>query len=238
MCLRCSPRLRRRARRHDPEKLPATRIQDLQYGDVLFYYYQEDDFEALTRLLAYQHWTRCRTTRTMRSLLPAGCTCRLGMYNEAGDDFRELLTMDVPTGVRNRAWFYLGKIWYARGYLDKAEDALRKIKGAAAGAGGAEGTPAGQRADAPGQASTRRSRCSRPAREPPWLAYAQFNLGVALVRAKRLAEADPYLTAVGTMVPATTELLALRDRANLALGFAYLQANQPARRGCRWSACA
>ena len=25
------------ARRHDPEKLPVTRIRDLHYGDVLFY---------------------------------------------------------------------------------------------------------------------------------------------------------------------------------------------------------
>ena len=29
------------ARRHDPEKLPETRIRDLHYGDVLFYYLPE-----------------------------------------------------------------------------------------------------------------------------------------------------------------------------------------------------
>ena len=31
------------------------------------------------------------------------------------------------------------------------------------------------------------------------MAYAGFNLGVALVRAGRLAEADPILTPVGTL---------------------------------------
>src|SRR2546430_10943713 len=62
-----------------------------------------------------------------------------------------------------------------------------------------------------------------------WSAYARFNLGVALVRNGRLDDADPFLSAVGTMFAATAELAALRDRANLALGFAYLQANQPAR---------
>src|SRR5438105_7719712 len=40
-----------------------------------------------------------------------------------------LLTNDVPTGVRNRAWFYLAQVWYARGYLDRAEEALRKVNG-------------------------------------------------------------------------------------------------------------
>ena len=32
-----------------------------------------------------------------------------------------------------------------------------------------------------------------------WMAYAGFNLGVALVRAGRLPEADPILTQVGTL---------------------------------------
>ena len=52
---------------------------------------------------------------------------------------------------------------------------------------------------------------------------------MALVRAKRLNDADPFLSGVGTMLPSTTELASLRDRANLALGYAYLQADQPAR---------
>ena len=42
-----------------------------------------------------------------------------------------------------------------------------------------------------------------------------------------MPEADANLTAVGTLNSGQPELLALRDRANLALGFAYLQANQP-----------
>ena len=37
------------------------------------------------------------------------------------------------------------------------------------------------------------------------MAYASFNLGVALVRANRLAEADPILTAVGTLNTASPE---------------------------------
>src|SRR2546430_15864225 len=46
------------ARQHDAEKLPITHVRDLHYGDALFYFYQDDDFAALTRLLAYEHWGR------------------------------------------------------------------------------------------------------------------------------------------------------------------------------------
>ncbi len=117
------------ARRHDPEKLPETRIRDLHYGDVLFYFFQDDDFEAITRLTAYQHWNYVPHHEAEGQLLLGGLYLSLGMHNEAGERFQALLTDDVPTGVRNRAWFYLAQIWYARGYLDKASEALRKING-------------------------------------------------------------------------------------------------------------
>jgi hypothetical protein len=60
-----------------------------------------------------------------------------------------------------------------------------------------------------------------------WLAYAQYNLGVALVRKGLVIEADPFLSTVGTIESGRRELRSLRDRANLALGYAYLQNDQP-----------
>jgi len=38
----------------DPNGLPPHAIKDLHYGDVLFYFYQDDYFQAITRLLAAQ----------------------------------------------------------------------------------------------------------------------------------------------------------------------------------------
>jgi hypothetical protein len=213
---------------HDPQQLAPIRVQDLQYGDVLFHYYQQDDFEALTRLLAYQHWHQLPHHELDSQLLLGGLYLSLGLYNEAGERFSRLLTPDVPQGVRNRAWFYLGQIWYARGYLDKAVDALRQVQGQ---------LPAqqeAQRVHLLANALLREGHFDEAIAllksfngPPDWLAFAQFNLGVALMRQNRMPEADTNLTAVGTLATSQPELLALRDRANLALGFAYLQANQP-----------
>jgi hypothetical protein len=218
------------ARRHDPEKLPVTRIRDLHYGDVLFYLYQDDDFEAITRLTAYQHWNLIPHHEDEGQLLLGGLYLSLGMHNEAGERFQTLLTKDVPTGVRNRAWFYLAQVWYARGYLDKAEDALGRIQGKLSPELEA------QKVQLYANVLMYQGKFDEAIRllvlwkgSPTWSAYARFNLGVALVRQKRLADADPFLTAVGTMYAESTELLALKDRANLALGFAELQADQPAR---------
>ncbi|HZO24029.1 MAG TPA: hypothetical protein VFB37_16150, partial [Steroidobacteraceae bacterium] len=218
------------ARRHDPEKLPDTRIRDLHYGDVLFYLFQDDDFEAITRLTAYQHWNRIPHHQDEAQLLLGGLYLSLGMHNEAGERFQSLLNQDVPTGVRNRAWFYLAQVWYARGYLDKADEALRRIQGKLSTELEAQKEHLfanvlmheGKFDEAIQLLSTSKT-------SPLWSAYARFNLGVALVREGRLADADPFLTAVGTSYVESNELLALKDRANLALGFAYIQANQPAK---------
>src|SRR5215467_13805218 len=186
-------------RRHDPEKLPITRIRDLHYGDVLFYYFQDDDFEAITRLTAYQHWNLVPHHEDEGQLLLGGLYLSLGMHNEAGQRFQTLLTKDVPTGVRNRAWFYLAQVWYARGYLDKAEEALRKIQGRLSPELEAEKEHLfanvlmheGKFDDAIAVLSAWRGP------QQDWTAYARFNLGVALVRENRLADADPLLTSVG-----------------------------------------
>jgi len=218
------------SRRHDPEKLPEVRIHDLHYGDVLFYFYQDKDLETLTRLLAYDHWKRMPHHDEDAQLLAGGLYLQLGMHNEAGEIFQRLLTDDVPTGVRNVAWFRLAQVWYARGYLEKADAALRRINGRM--------SPdlEAQKELLFANVLMYEGHFDEAVRllagwrgGPVWSAYARFNLGVALVRENRLNDADPFLTGVGTMLAPSAELASLRDRANLALGFAYLQANQPER---------
>jgi tetratricopeptide (TPR) repeat protein len=61
-----------------------------------------------------------------------------------------------------------------------------------------------------------------------WLAYGQFNLGVALVRVGQKERGLALLDSVGQIVTEWPELIALRDKANLAIGYAHLQAGEPA----------
>jgi lipopolysaccharide biosynthesis regulator YciM len=217
------------AHKGDPDSLPREKIQDLHYGDVLFHFYAGDDFEALTRLEAYEHWQRMPHNEQDAALLAGGLYLSLGMHNEAGKRFASLLTDKVPAAIRNRAWLYLAKVWYARGYYDRSEQSLGNISGELAPELEAERQHLlvnvlmrQERFDA---AAARLAHWQGP---PDWLAFARFNLGVALVRQNRLAEADPVLTAVGTMDAPGSEMAALRDKANLALGYAWLQANNPA----------
>lgn len=213
----------------DVAHLPKVRVQDLHYGDVLFHFYTGDEFEALTRLEAYQHWERMPTHRDDAALLGGGLYLSLGMHDEAGKRFELLLNERLPVAVRNRAWFFLAKVWYSRGYYARSEASLARISGTLAPLLEAErqhllvnNLMRQGRFD---EAATQLAAWRGP---PDWMAYARFNLGVALVRQNRMSEADPVLGTVGTMDVHSEELLALRDKANLALGFAWLQAGNAA----------
>jgi tetratricopeptide (TPR) repeat protein len=213
----------------DPNGLAPHAVQDLQYGDVLFYFYQDDYFDSITRLLAAQQLDRIPHTRGEAELLLGGLYLSLGEHVEAGKIFEALLTQNTTETVRNRAWFYLGKVWYQRGYLEESEKALGQVSDKIDPRINAERYMLlAQLMMREGRYDDAIAALSRWRGAPDWTAYAQFNLGVALVRKGRLAEAITYLNRVGTMQTRSAELLALRDKANLALGFALLQGQRAA----------
>jgi hypothetical protein len=210
-------------------------VRDLHWGEVLFHFYQDDYLGALTRLSAAQQLDRVSHHEVEAELLKGGLYLSLGQHEEAGRIFKALLATNVPPDVRNRAWFYLAKVWYQRNYLDRAEEALRSIDGTLPGDLEAERRLLHAQVlmylDRYDEALAILERWQSATKErvqlATWQAYARFNIGVALVRMGRIDDAQRHLDQVGQLPGATRELAALRDKANLALGFALLQADRP-----------
>src|SRR5258708_26678617 len=111
----------------DPNGLPPQDVKDLHYGDVLFYFYQDDYFDSITRLLAARQLDRLPHTQGEAELLLGGLYLSLGEHVEAGRIFEALLNQNTSEAVRNKAWFYLGKVWYQGGYLGESERALLPV---------------------------------------------------------------------------------------------------------------
>jgi tetratricopeptide (TPR) repeat protein len=214
-----------------PGALPSVKIQDLYYGDVLFYFYQDDYFTALTHLTAAQQKNRLQHHADDAELLLGGLYLSVGQHREAGQIFREVLDRkNVPAPVRDRARFFLGKVWYQRGYFDQAAETL-----AAAGAAGLTADMEAERRMLLAQALLFQGKYDEAIRTlenwrgpTVWQAYAKFNLGVALVRSGKLDQGVGLLESIGTAPGIGTEIESLRDKANLALGYALLQAKRPA----------
>jgi hypothetical protein len=207
-----------------PDLPPPAKIDDLDYGDVLFHFFQDDYFEALVRLEASRDMARLGPHAADADLLSGGLYLSLGMHAEATTIFDRLLAGPVPRSVSDRAHFYLARIGYQRGYYAEAWRSLERIHGVLPGPLEAErrllAANVLMAAERFGEAATLLERWSD---DTGWSSYARFNLGVALVRSGDPARGRALLEVVGSMAPGDEEQRALRDRANLALGFTLLQ---------------
>ncbi len=202
-------------------------VGDPHFGEVLFYFYQEDYFPAIVRLLAAKDQEQLAQHAAEAELLLGGMYLSYGHHLEAADIFERLLADNVDPEIRDRTWFFLAKIWYQRGYLDRAREALAYIQGE---------LPDNLRREAlmldaqilidEGDYDAAIARLQNWKGRTEWSRYATFNVGVALVRSGRVDEAARLLDELGGMDPYNDELMALRDKANLALGYALLQDGQ------------
>jgi tetratricopeptide (TPR) repeat protein len=202
-------------------------VKDPQFGEVLFYFYQEDYFPAIVRLLAAMDQGQLTEHVNEAELLLGGMYLSYGHHLEAAKIFERLLADRVTPEIRNRTWFFLAKIWYQRGYLENAQQALGLIEGELPDHLQREALMLGaQILIDEGQYDAAVVRLQNWKGRTEWASYAKFNIGVALVRSGRMEEAAELLNELGTMTPFTDELTALRDKANLALGYALLQDGQ------------
>jgi len=213
-------------------------VKDPYYGDALFYFFEDRYFSSLTHLMVAQHFGRLSHHADEAEVLRGGLLLSFGLHREAGEIFERLIAQGAPPDVRDRAWFYLAKIRYQRGYAAQAEDALGRI---------AQSLPPDlqedralllgnlmmARGDYAGAAKVLQTITSATPPAPNALAvsgsaYARYNLGVALVKSGDVARGTALLDQIGQAPATGEEMLALRDKANLALGFAALQNNDPA----------
>ena len=218
----------------DDEAQPATdlpppaKIRDLDYGDVLFHFFQDDYFAALVRLEVAQEMGRVPDHVAEAELLAGGLYLSLGMQGEAKRRFEALLAgRQVPQSVSDRAWFYLARIAFQRGDPADARESLDRVRGVLPGKLEPERRLlAANVLMSLGRFAEAAAVLEGWQDDSVWADYARFNLGVALVRAGEPARGGQLLAAVGTMAAGSEERMALRDRANLALGFALLQDRQ------------
>jgi TolA-binding protein len=213
--------------RTDTTMPPWVGVTSPHYGDSLFYFFQGRYFTSVTRLMTAQSFERMAPHDDEAEILRGGLFLSYGMHREAGEVFARLIDRGAKPPVRDRAWFYLAKIRYQRGLYAEAEQALGRID---------KPLPGDLQEDRVLLAANVLMALGKPEQAVAVLegvkpsaasSYVRYNLGVALVRNGDVARGAPLLDAVGRMPASTDEFRSLRDRANVALGFAALQDGRP-----------
>jgi hypothetical protein len=222
--------------------LPAVAVKAPHHGDVLFHVFQGKSFSALSALMVSQHFARLAPHDDEAEVLRGGLLLSYGLHEEAREVFARLIESQAPPRVRDRAWFFLARLQQQRGHLVEAESSLARIGSPLVGALEdehqllraqlrlAQGDAAGAATVLEALADPKAPR--KPA--PATLMLARFNLAVALLRQgagqpehEATVRGTALLEQVGATPSADEEQRAIRDRANVALGFAALQSRKP-----------
>jgi len=207
-------------------------VKDPYYGVTLYDYFLQNYFSALSDLMVAQHFGRLSHHTDEAEVLRGGLYLSYGLHREAAEIFTRLIDANAAPPVRDRAWYFLAKIRYQRGLAAEAEAALGHIE---------QPLPPAleedrlllkanllmMRAD-----YLRAVELLKPRVEKDKSAaglYVRYNLGVALVRSGSVARGSELLDEIGVEPGSSEELRSLRDKANVALGFAALQAKDPER---------
>jgi Tetratricopeptide repeat len=203
-------------------------VKDPHFGDSLFHFYQEHYFSSLTNLMVSQHFSRMPQHADEAEVLRGGLLLSYGLHREAGEIFAQLIEQGASPAVRDRAWFYLAKIRYQRGFIAEAQAAIGRVGKnlpsdleeeralLQANLLMARGDYAGAVAVLDGLAASSGAQL-----------YARYNLGIALVRSGASERGAALLDEVGKSPATNEEYRALRDKANVALGFTALQDERP-----------
>ena len=202
---------------------PPPAVRELKFGDALFYFFQDDYFTAITRMSAAVQRGELEYHDEEAQLLLGGMHLAYGQHRRAADIFSQLLA-SRSVEVRDRAWFYLARLRFQRGFNDEAALALASIEGKLDD----KLEPlrrqlAVQLLMAAGRYADAAKLLDAETFKGDWAAFMQFNLGVALIRDARFEEGEQVLAELGKRKTRGSEMRALRDKAHVTRAFSLLQ---------------
>lgn len=197
-------------------------------GETFYAYNLGDNFTALSNILLAKAMGRIGDDVTTSELMLGDLYTSFGMPEEADNVFAYLSTRDIRSQTRNETLFRQGRLQYRQGNYFEAERILNVPMDSKMSPLETE-----RRVMLANVLMTRnafteaRSVLSPITLDNPMGAYATYNIGVSHLRASQAPEGKQMLEQVMNLPVSDTETNALKDRAALALGYDYLQLQQP-----------
>ena len=217
------------ARGKNTEAFVRSAEQDPRLRNALYLSYSQRHYGALTELGAMDAGADWQKMPADYQWLLAQAYVDFGMKARAEPIYRSLAVTTTDHLLLARSRTRLAELQYQRGYFAEARETL---------AGMRTNLPKDQTLTdewqdlysrvllAEGRYGEAVEVLGAFKNAPRQSAYVRYNLGVALINDGQLAKGREVLDRVGRQAVRDVETLALRDRANLALGWHFLKSNQ------------
>ena len=104
-------------------------VKDLKYGAVLFEFYQQKYFETLVEYAYAAERGGINDHGSYPVLLKGGVSLSYGLDVQARQIFTKLIAENTTEDIQSRAWFYLAKMLYLRGDIERSAETMSNISG-------------------------------------------------------------------------------------------------------------
>lgn len=218
------------------EALANEELKDLYFGEALFYAHQGEYFDAISRLDTELAQYYDLDEPELNSLFHhiGNAEFSVGdfelyyrMHNRAGRAIKAVIEGNVEETVRNEAIYRLAKMFYQKQQPVNALHTIERLKGE---------VPKRIQYEEPflraqiyietGKFSDAINLLQNLEKDKKLEGYAGYNLGVAMFHSGDEQNGITQLNKVGQIRSADEKIQAMRDKANLVLGFRLLEAEQ------------
>lgn len=201
-------------------------VNDLLFGQSLYNFYQGKYFSAITNLMVSEKKGMLEKQGQDAQVFLGGLYLGYELHQEADKIFSAMIdeAKVVSLDAKDRAWFYLGKTQYRQNEFSEAKESFLNVKDA---------LPAireNERLNYVSNIFIKENNYEKAIenlhaidKDSSWKNFAQFNVGVSYVRQGKIKEGITELEAVGNIKSKDNEMSAIRDKANLALGYTYIR---------------
>lgn len=205
-------------------------VEDPAYGQILYDYYQQRYFAAMSHILIGLETGALPTQQQRAQVLLGALYANYGMPREAEQLFDALLDKAVDEELATRVWIHLGNLYYQQQRYQQALDTLdQRVK------------------DVPDDlqqnyhALRTRILMKMGRYDDTTLAldalphterlsgYLRYNLAVSRINAGEGKEGEALLWQLVNLPPGDEEINSLKDKSMLALGVHYLRSGSPRR---------
>jgi len=213
-------------------------LKDLYFGEALYNAYQGEYFDAISRLdteLA-QYYGLDEPNLNSLYYHIGNAEFSVGdfelyyrMHNRAGRAIKAVIEGNVEEKVRNEAIYRLAKIYFQKEQPLNAFQTIEKLKGAVPDRIKYEEPFLRAQIYIENGKFTEAIKLLKDLESSDKLqGYSGYNLGVALFQSGNEQQGILQLDKVGQIKTSDDRVAAIRDKANLVLGFRLLEANHPA----------